>query len=88
MNRRSLFFYDASATAYYKCVTENPLTLPDGSTVTYSYKTLEKWKSQYTLGGLDPDGRIERCENVKEVALYIEKIDEMTRRKSVLLTDF
>ena len=44
---------DASATAYYKRVTEKPLTLPDGSTVTYSYKTLEKWKSQYTIGGLD-----------------------------------
>ncbi len=32
-----------------------------------------------------PDGRIERCENVKEVTLYIEKIDEMIRRKRVLL---
>ena len=32
-----------------------------------------------------PDGRIERCENVKEVALYIEKIDEMIERKRKLL---
>ena len=46
-------FPDASATAYYKRVTASPLTLPDGSTVTYSYKTLEKWKSQYSIGGLD-----------------------------------
>lgn len=46
-------FPDASATAYYKRVTRNPLTLPDGSTVSYSYKTLEKWKSQYNIGGLD-----------------------------------
>lgn len=38
-------FPDASATAYYKRVTAAPLTLPDGSSVTYSYKTLEKWKS-------------------------------------------
>ena len=44
---------DASSTAYYKRVTASPLTLPDGSTVTYSYKTLEKWKSQYSIGGLD-----------------------------------
>ena len=44
---------DASATAYYKRVTASPLTLPDASTVTYSYKTLEKWKSQYSIGGLD-----------------------------------
>lgn len=35
-----------------------------------------------------PDGRIERCDNVKDVALYIEKIDEMIDRKRRLLTDF
>ena len=34
------------------------------------------------------DGRIERCENVKDVALYIQKIDEMIERKRKLLTDF
>ena len=34
-----------------------------------------------------PDGRIERCENVKEVAQYIERIDEMIERKRVLLSD-
>ncbi len=32
-----------------------------------------------------PDGRIERCDNVKDVALYIEKIDEMIERKRGLL---
>lgn len=32
-----------------------------------------------------PDGRIERCENVKDVALYIEKINEMIDRKRKLL---
>ena len=31
-----------------------------------------------------PDGRIERCDNVKDVALYIEKIDEMLERKAKL----
>lgn len=34
-----------------------------------------------------PDGRIERSDNVKDVALYIEKIDEMIRRKRKLLMD-
>lgn len=34
-----------------------------------------------------PDGRIERCENVKEVAQYIERIEEMIERKRVLLED-
>ncbi len=32
-----------------------------------------------------PDGRIERCDNVKDVGLYIEKIDEMIDRKRKLL---
>ena len=30
------------------------------------------------------DGRIERCDNVKDVGLYIEKIDEMIERKRKL----
>ena len=32
------------------------------------------------------DGRIERCDNVKDVDLYIEKIDEMIERKRQLLS--
>lgn len=31
-----------------------------------------------------PDGRIERCDNIKDVKLYIEKIDEMLERKENL----
>lgn len=34
-----------------------------------------------------PDGRIERCENVKDVGLYIEKIDEMIERKQKLFAE-
>ncbi len=34
-----------------------------------------------------PDGRIERSENVKEVAQYIERIEEMIERKRVLFRD-
>ena len=33
-----------------------------------------------------PDGRIERCENVKEVAQYMERIHEMTERKRKLFS--
>ena len=32
-----------------------------------------------------PDGRIERCDNVKDVSQYIERIGEMIERKRVLL---
>lgn len=37
----------------------------------------------------NPDGthRIERCENVKDVALYIERIDEMIERKKRLFAE-
>lgn len=31
-----------------------------------------------------PDGRIERCDNVKDVGLYIDKLDEMLARKEAL----
>ena len=31
-----------------------------------------------------PDGRIERCDNVKDVASFIERIDEMIERKRKL----
>lgn len=34
-----------------------------------------------------PDGRIERCENVKDVAQYIDRIEEMIERKKALLLD-
>lgn len=46
-------FPDVSRAAYYRRITAKPLTLPDGSTATYSYKTLEKWASMYQRGGLD-----------------------------------
>lgn len=35
-----------------------------------------------------PDGRIERCENVKDVATYIARIDEMIERKRSFFADF
>lgn len=37
----------------------------------------------------NPDGthRIERCENVKDVGLYIDRIDEMIERKRKLFEE-
>ena len=32
------------------------------------------------------DGRIERCDNVKDVQLYMDKIDEMIERKRKLFS--
>ncbi|MCM1126105.1 MAG: coproporphyrinogen dehydrogenase HemZ [Lachnospiraceae bacterium] len=59
----------------------------------YNILIMEEKQSIVALGAgsiskrVYPDGRIERCDNVKDVALYIEKIDEMIERKRVLLSD-
>ena len=74
-------FPDASATAYYKRVTAAPLTMPDGSSVTYSYKTLEKWKSQYKLGGLDALMPNVRADKGYSRSLNDEAIAEIYRIK-------
>lgn len=72
---------DNSASAYYRRLTENPIRLPNGSVVK-SYKTLEKWVSDYKRFGFDslmptersdkgtsralPDVAIERIYALKE----------------------
>lgn len=44
---------DASATAYFKRITEKPIRLPNGCTYQYSYKTVEKWATLYRNGGME-----------------------------------
>ena len=54
---------ERSDTAYYKKLAERPVTLPDGSTYRYSYKTYQKWVSLYKSGGIDalmPSGRSDK----------------------------
>lgn len=46
-------YSDASATAYYKRITENPLMRPDGTEFQYQYKTVSKWTDDYKKFGLD-----------------------------------
>ena len=66
----------------------------EGKNGIYNILIMEEKQTIVALGAgsiskrVYPDGRIERCENVKDVALYIEKIDEMIERKRRLLTDF
>ena len=74
-------FPDVSATAYYKRVTEHPLTLPNGTVVQYSYKTLEKWKSLYLRGGLDALIPTTRSDKGISRALNDEAINEIYRVK-------
>lgn len=57
----------------------------------YNILIMEEKESILALGAgtiskaVYSDGRIERCDNVKDVSLYIEKIDEMIDRKRRLL---
>ena len=59
----------------------------------YNILIMEEVQTIVALGAgsitkrVHPDGLIERCENVKEVSQYIERIDEMIGRKRVLLSD-
>lgn len=46
-------FTDPSKTAYYRRITENELNLPDGRTMKYNPKTLEKWEEYYKKLGMD-----------------------------------
>ena len=74
-------FPDASKTAYYKRVTEKPLTLPDGTTKLYDYKTVEKWVSQYRHGGIDALMPKERIDKGTSRALSDTAIEEIYRLK-------
>ena len=44
---------DGSDTAYFMRITKEPLTLPDGRCVKYSWKTPQKWHYLYKKGGFD-----------------------------------
>lgn len=46
-------FPDPTKTAYYRRVTENDLTLPNGKIMRYNPKTLEKWEEYYRKMGMD-----------------------------------
>ena len=72
---------DASRNAYYRRVTENPLTLPDGSVFRYSPKTLSKWVSLYQNGGIDALMPQERSDKGSTRVLPDTAIEEIYRLK-------
>ena len=59
----------------------------------YNILIMEEMQSIVALGAgsvskrVDAEGRIERCDNVKDIALYISKIEEMIERKRQLFAD-
>lgn len=74
-------FPDASRTAYYKRVTENPLKFPDGSVREVSYKTIEKWVSLYQRFGFDALLPNERSDKGSTRALPDTAVEEIFRLK-------
>ncbi|MDD2498628.1 MAG: DDE-type integrase/transposase/recombinase [Desulfitobacteriaceae bacterium] len=74
-------FTDPSKTAYYRRITENELTLPDGKTMRYNPKTLEKWEEYYKKFGMDGLMPKERRDAGKPRALNERAIPEIYRLK-------
>ena len=74
-------FPDASRTAYYKRITEHPLTFPDGSVKEVSFKTIEKWVSLYQRFGFDALMPTERSDKGTTRVLSDTAIEEIYRLK-------
>ena len=74
-------FPDPSRTAYYQRVTEKPLTFPDGTVKQISYKTVEKWVSEYQRGGIDALMPTERSDKGTTRVLPDTAIEEIYRLK-------
>lgn len=73
---------DASATAYFKRITEKPIRLPNGCTYQYSYKTVEKWATLYRNGGMEALLPRQRSDSGIPRALSDAAIEEIYRLKN------
>ena len=74
-------YTEPSQTAYYKRVASEPLSLPDGRVSRYSYKTLEKWVSDYNRGGIDALMPGSRSDKGVSRALNDTAVEEIYRLK-------
>lgn len=74
-------FPDASVAAYCRRVTEQPLTLPDGTSFLYNSKTLEKWVQYYKSGGMDALMPKQRADKGSTRTLSDVAIEEIYRLK-------
>lgn len=74
-------FSDPTKTAYYRRVTENDLKLPNGKTIRYNPKTLEKWEEYYNKMGMDGLMPRQRSDSGKTRVLSDSAISEIYRLK-------
>jgi oxygen-independent coproporphyrinogen-3 oxidase len=69
---------------------ENTGYASEGKEGLYNILIMEEIQSIVAIGAgsvtkrVYPDGRIERCDNVKDIDLYLNQIDEMIERKKNL----
>ena len=75
-------FTDASAAAYCRRISENPIERPDGIMFRYKPGTLNHWITLYKSGGMDALIHRERCDKgypksiTDECAIEIHKLKE------------
>ncbi len=72
---------DESDTACFMRITKEPLTLPDGRQVKYSFKTPQKWHYLYKKGGFDALLPKTRCDKGIPRVLPDTAIEEICRLK-------
>lgn len=70
---------DASASAYYRRITENPIERPDGSFYKYNPGTLQKWVVYYNASGMDGLIPKTRCDKGTTRKLSDTAIEEIYR---------
>ena len=76
-------FTDPTKTAYYRRVTENSFTLPNGKTMIYHPKTLEKWEEYYRKKGMDGLMPKERSDSGHSRVLDETAVNEIHRLKEM-----
>lgn len=72
-------FPDVTKTAYYRRVTQNEFTLPDGKLIRYNPRTLEKWEEYYRKTGMDGLLPKRRSDSGVPRVLSQQVIDEILR---------
>ena len=75
-------FFEPSKTAYFKKVTEKPITYPDGTSLLFHYKTLAKWYHLYVHGGMDALVPKDRSDKGSTRTLNDTSIEEIYRLKN------
>jgi putative transposase len=74
-------FNEPTKTAYYRRITEKPLTLPNGEVKVYNPKTIEKWEEYYRKEGMDGLMSRTRKDSGKTRVLSQEAIEQIYRLK-------